>query len=101
MHPTGGPGSSAPRAGKMVRYGLQIGTLAASLGALFPFGGRSHSYFRRVLNMSLDTSRGSSSALSRWKWVLYVALALFGGSITFVAARAQQKATEEATFRKL
>jgi Ketosteroid isomerase homolog len=30
-----------------------------------------------------------------------VVLALFGGSLTFVGARAQQKATEEATFRKL
>jgi ketosteroid isomerase-like protein len=51
--------------------------------------------------MSSDTLRTSSSTFYRWKWVLYVLLALFGGSITFVGARAQQKATEEATFRKL
>jgi ketosteroid isomerase-like protein len=51
--------------------------------------------------MSSDTFRASSFAFYRWKWVLYVVLALFGGSITFVGARAQQKASEEATFRKL
>jgi len=37
----------------------------------------------------------------RWRWMLYVALALCGGLVTFVGARAQQKAAEEATFRKL
>jgi ketosteroid isomerase-like protein len=39
--------------------------------------------------------------LHRLRWTLYVALALFGGSLTFVGAHAQQKASEEATFRKL
>ena len=34
-------------------------------------------------------------------WVLYVLLAFFGGLLTFVGARAQQKATDDATFRKL
>lgn len=34
-------------------------------------------------------------------WLLYVALAFFGGLLTFVGARAQQKATDDATFRKL
>jgi ketosteroid isomerase-like protein len=51
--------------------------------------------------MSSDTFRKPSFHSYRWKWVLYVLLALFGGSLTFVGARAQQKATEEATFRKL
>src|SRR5215813_5895385 len=51
--------------------------------------------------MGSDTSRTSLFPFYRWKWVLYVVLALFGGSLTFVGARAQQKATEEATFRKL
>ncbi|HET8967256.1 MAG TPA: nuclear transport factor 2 family protein [Candidatus Acidoferrum sp.] len=51
--------------------------------------------------MSSDTSRPVSFRSHSWKWVLYVVLALFGGSLTFVGARAQQKATEEATFRKL
>jgi ketosteroid isomerase-like protein len=37
----------------------------------------------------------------RWHWLLYVVLALAGGLVTFVGARAQQKATDEATFRKL
>lgn len=34
-------------------------------------------------------------------WVLYVVLAFFGGLLTFAGARAQQKATDDATFRKL
>jgi hypothetical protein len=33
--------------------------------------------------------------------VLHVALALLGGLLTFVGARARQKATDDATFRKL
>src|SRR5271167_138975 len=37
----------------------------------------------------------------RHHWLLYVLLAFFGGLLTFVGARAQQKATDEATFRKL
>ena len=48
--------------------------------------------------MSSDTSRVVSFRSHSWRWVLYVVLALFGGSLTFVGARAQQKATEEATF---
>src|SRR5215471_13109210 len=51
--------------------------------------------------MSSDTPRASSFLIYRWKWIFYVLLALFGGSLTFVGARAQQKATEVATFRKL
>jgi ketosteroid isomerase-like protein len=37
----------------------------------------------------------------RHHWVLYVLLAFFGGLLTFAGARAQQKATDDATFRKL
>ena len=37
----------------------------------------------------------------RWRWLLYVAVALGGAMLTFVGARAQQKASDEATFRKL
>jgi ketosteroid isomerase-like protein len=44
---------------------------------------------------TVDTRRG------RWHWVLYIVLALAGGLVTFAGARAQQKATDEATFRKL
>ncbi len=37
----------------------------------------------------------------RHHWLLYVVLAFFGGLMTFVGALAEQKATDEATFRKL
>ncbi len=37
----------------------------------------------------------------RYHWIIYVALAFFGGLLTFVGAMAEQKATDEATFRKL
>src|SRR5215468_5325266 len=51
--------------------------------------------------MTLQRSHPAASRSDRWRWVVYVLLALCGGSVTFVGARAQQKATEEATFRKL
>jgi ketosteroid isomerase-like protein len=34
-------------------------------------------------------------------WMLYVLIAFFGGLLTFAGARAQQRATDDATFRKL
>ncbi|HKM82617.1 MAG TPA: nuclear transport factor 2 family protein [Terriglobia bacterium] len=37
----------------------------------------------------------------RHHWILYVLIAFFGGLLTFAGARAQQKATDTATFRKL
>ena len=37
----------------------------------------------------------------RFHWLLYVAFAFIGALLTFVGARAQQKATDDATFRKL
>ena len=37
----------------------------------------------------------------RHHWILYVLVAFFGGLLTFAGARAQQKATDNATFRKL
>jgi len=43
----------------------------------------------------------SSSRTSRLHWMLYVLLAFCGALFTFVGARAQQKATDDATFRKL
>jgi ketosteroid isomerase-like protein len=51
----------------------------------------------------MSASRGSSARNSseRWRWLLYVALVVFGALLTFVGARAQQKATDDATFRKL
>jgi ketosteroid isomerase-like protein len=36
-----------------------------------------------------------------WRWLIYVVFALAGGLLTFVGARAQQKASDDATFRKL
>ena len=49
--------------------------------------------------MQTETAQGRRN--ERWRWLLYVALALAGGLLTFVGARAQQKATDDATFRKL
>jgi len=37
----------------------------------------------------------------RGHWFLYVLFAIGGGLLTFAGARAQQKATDDATFRKL
>lgn len=44
---------------------------------------------------------GGSRGAGRWRWIFYVAMALTGAMLTFVGARAQQKATDQATFRKL
>ena len=41
------------------------------------------------------------SRSEHWRWLLYLALALAGAMLTFVGARAQQKASDDATFRKL
>jgi ketosteroid isomerase-like protein len=38
---------------------------------------------------------------ARWRWLLYVVLALAGGLLTFAGARAQQRASDDATFRRL
>jgi len=48
-------------------------------------------------------SRTESSGEQRagWRWLLYVALAFVGGLLTFVGARAQQRASDDATFRRL
>ena len=43
----------------------------------------------------------STEDSGRWRWLLYVALALAGGLLTFVGARAQQRASDDATFRRL
>ena len=51
--------------------------------------------------MSSDTPSSVSIRSVRLRWLLYLALAVVGGLLTFVGARAQQKATEESTFRKL
>ncbi len=43
----------------------------------------------------------SANERGRWRWLLYVALAFAGGLLTFVGARAQQRASDDATFRRL
>jgi len=48
-----------------------------------------------------DSALPARSRASRHHWVLYVALAFAGALLTFVGARAQQKASDDATFRKL
>lgn len=47
--------------------------------------------------------RGRAVGVSRgrWRWLLYVAVAFAGAMLTFVGARAQQKASDDAKFRKL
>jgi ketosteroid isomerase-like protein len=50
------------------------------------------------------TPRGTvrtARSRERWRWVAYVALALAGALMTFVGARAQQRASDDATFRRL
>ena len=47
----------------------------------------------------VEVSRGRHK--ERWRWLLYAAMALAGALLTFVGARAQQKASDDATFRKL
>src|SRR5438477_13159508 len=53
--------------------------------------------------MTASVSMGSAARnhAERWRWLLYVVLAIVGALLTFVGARAQQKATDDATFRKL
>ena len=51
--------------------------------------------------MSVEAANRLRSASPTHHWILYVVLAFFGGLLTFAGARAQQKATDDATFRKL
>lgn len=51
--------------------------------------------------MTPVTSQFRISRTHRFRWIAYVLLALLGGSLTFVGAHAQQKAGDQATFRKL
>ncbi len=51
--------------------------------------------------MDIVVDKAHKNHVERWRWLLYVVLALAGASLTFVGARAQQKATDDATFRKL
>lgn len=51
--------------------------------------------------MPAHTQSPSRAAAPRNRWLLYVLLAFGCALMTFVAARAQQKASDQATFRKL
>lgn len=51
--------------------------------------------------MDRSVEKPQLNRAERWRWLLYVVLALAGASLTFVGARAQQKATDDTTFRKL
>jgi ketosteroid isomerase-like protein len=51
--------------------------------------------------MSVAQVEVSRTAGPRHHWLVYVAVAFFGGLLTFAGARAQQKASDDATFRKL
>ncbi|HEY2120137.1 MAG TPA: nuclear transport factor 2 family protein [Candidatus Acidoferrum sp.] len=51
--------------------------------------------------MSTQTANVRRVAGLRYHWIIYVVLAFFGGLLTFVGAMAEQKATDDATFRKL
>ncbi len=51
--------------------------------------------------MTASTEESVQRTAAGWRWLLYVALAIVGALLTFVGARAQQKATDDATFRKL
>ena len=50
--------------------------------------------------MTSRTSLRIVAKSRRFRWIVYVLLALAGGSLTFVGAYAQQRASDEATFRK-
>jgi len=51
--------------------------------------------------MTASIGRPVHKNAERWRWLLYVALAITGALLTFVGARAQQKAAEDTAFRKL
>lgn len=51
--------------------------------------------------MSASTGRSGRGRVGRWHWTLYVGLAVAGALLTFAAARAQQKAGDDARFRTL
>jgi len=49
----------------------------------------------------MQRTKFSTEQRAHWRWLLYVILALTGGLLTFAGARAQQRASDDATFRKL
>src|SRR2546427_3808287 len=55
----------------------------------------------RSSRMTASAGNAVRNRSERWRWLLYVAAALAGAMLTFVGARAQQKASDDATFRGL
>lgn len=51
--------------------------------------------------MSQDSHPVTHTSAPRHHWFLYVLFAFLGALVTFVGARAQQKASDDTTFRKL
>jgi ketosteroid isomerase-like protein len=51
--------------------------------------------------MSVPIERSRFGRGGRWRWTIYVLLALAGALVTFAGATAQQKASDDAKFRKL
>lgn len=49
----------------------------------------------------MSAPASSRAHTQRYHWLFFVLIAFFGGLVTFVGARAEQKATDDATFRKL
>jgi ketosteroid isomerase-like protein len=51
--------------------------------------------------MQVQQRKTPHGLASRYQWIGYILIAFFGGLLTFAGARAQQKASDDATFRKL
>jgi ketosteroid isomerase-like protein len=51
--------------------------------------------------MPVQTEQRLRASGPRHHWIVYLLIAFFGGLLTFAGARAQQKATDDATFHKL
>jgi ketosteroid isomerase-like protein len=54
-----------------------------------------------VRERKMAESRTIAPVRARHHWLMYVAFAMLGALLTFVGARAQQRASDENTFRKL
>jgi ketosteroid isomerase-like protein len=54
-----------------------------------------------TLESPLTEKHRQTKVKPRYHWIFYVLLAFFGGLVTFAGARAQQKLTDDSTFRKL
>ena len=51
--------------------------------------------------MTVSMGKPVHNDAGRWRWLLYVALAMAGALLTFVGARAQQRTAQDTAFRKL